>query len=67
MPNDFELYGTLKANFPKIGQNVPVRTAQFIISQIVKILEHWDEEKQINERQNNVNILKQDNVHQRID
>ena len=50
MPNDFELYGTLKANFPKIGQNVPVRTAQFIISQAVNVLEHWCDEKQINER-----------------
>lgn len=67
MPNDFELYGTLKANFPKIGQNVPVRTAQFIISQVVNVLEHWYDEKQINERQNNVNVLKQDNTKQQID
>ena len=64
MPNDFELYGTLKANFPKIGQNMPVRTAQFIISQVVNVLEPWCDEKQINERQNNVNVLKQDNTKQ---
>lgn len=67
MPNDFELQGTLNANFPKIGQNVPVRTAQFIISQIVKILEHWDDKKQIDERKNNSNVLKQDNTKQRIE
>ena len=67
MPNDFELYGTLKANFPKIGQNVPVRTAQFIISQVANILEHWNEANQELERDDKYNVLKQDNTKKRID
>lgn len=67
MPNDFELYGTLKDNFPKIGQNVPVRTAQFIISQVVNVLEHWDEENQVTERKSECNVLKQDNTRKKID
>lgn len=38
MPYDFEMYGDPKRVFPKIGQNVPVRTAQFIISEALKCL-----------------------------
>lgn len=38
MPYDFEMYGDIKRVFPKIGQNVPVRTAQFVISEALKCL-----------------------------
>jgi hypothetical protein len=32
------MYGDMKRVFPKIGQNVPVRTAQFVISEALKCL-----------------------------
>lgn len=38
MPEDFVLYGDA-SNLPKIGQNVPVHTAEYITQQIVKILD----------------------------
>lgn len=41
-PADFELYGDYKANYSKLGQNVPVRTAQFIVSEAVRIINEWD-------------------------
>ena len=67
MPSDFELQGTLQDNYPKIGQNVPVKTARFIISQVVNVLEHWGEENQVTERKSESNVLKQDNTRQKID
>ena len=42
MPNDFVLYGDINDNYSKIGQNVPVRTAQFIVSEVIKLLENWE-------------------------
>ena len=42
MPHDFVLYGDININYPKIGQNVPVRTAQFIVSEVLKLIENWD-------------------------
>lgn len=42
MPYDFEMYGDLKRVFPKIGQNVPVRTAKFIVSEAIKALTDED-------------------------
>lgn len=42
MPHDFILYGDIEANYAKIGQNVPARTVQFIVSEAVKIIENWD-------------------------
>lgn len=45
-PDDFEwLTGNVNAHFPKIGQNVPVKTAKFIVEQCIKSLEHWDEDR----------------------
>lgn len=41
-PVDFELYGDPSINNQKIGQNVPVRTAQFIVSEAVRIINEWD-------------------------
>lgn len=36
MPHDFELQGDINKEYPKIGQNVPVRTAFWIVSQALK-------------------------------
>lgn len=36
MPFDFELQGDVNKEYPKIGQNVPARTAKWIVSQCVK-------------------------------
>ena len=41
-PSDFELYGDINVNYPKIGQNVPVRTAQWIVSEAVRLISNWD-------------------------
>jgi hypothetical protein len=32
------MYGDINVNYPKLGQNVPVRTAQWIVSDVVRIL-----------------------------
>lgn len=42
MPYDFEMYGDVFKNYPKIGQNVPARTAQFIVGEALKAIENWD-------------------------
>lgn len=42
MPNDYELPGDINSNYAKIGQNVPARTAQWIVSEAVRIIENWD-------------------------
>ena len=46
MPHDFELQGDINKEYPKIGQNVPVRTAQWIVSQACK---HMYDQKPSNE------------------
>lgn len=38
LPYDFEMYGELKNYYPKIGQNVPVRTVYWIIKEAIRIL-----------------------------
>ena len=41
-PDDFEwLTGDDRTHLPKIGQNVPVKTAKFIVEQCIKSLEKW--------------------------
>lgn len=35
MPHDFILYGDINKEYPKIGQNVPVKTAKFVVSEIL--------------------------------
>lgn len=40
MPSDFTLYGKDKKCLNKIGQNVPVKTAKFIVEQAVKHLQN---------------------------
>ena len=42
MPYDFEMYGDINRVFPKIGQNVPVRTAQFVISETLTAISNKD-------------------------
>ena len=42
MPHDFILYGDINDNYAKIGQNVPARTAQFIVSEVLKLLNNWE-------------------------
>lgn len=61
MPEDFILYGG-DADLAKIGQNVPVGTAKFIVSQIVNVLNEWN---YIN-REDDVNMVYQNNVKQGI-
>lgn len=60
MPEDFILYGD-KSNLPKIGQNVPVHTAEFIVHNIMNIINNWNE-KRINE----CNVVFQNNINQTI-
>jgi len=57
MPNDFILYGD-KSCLAKIGQNVPVNTAKFIVSQIVNILNNWE----YNNREYTGNVIFQNNI-----
>jgi site-specific DNA-cytosine methylase len=61
MPNDYELPGSINSNYAKIGQNVPARTAQWIVSEALRIIESWD----TIERHNN-DILFVDNTKQTI-
>lgn len=42
MPHDFELQGDINKEYAKIGQNVPVRTAQFIISEAKRFVDDWE-------------------------
>jgi hypothetical protein len=35
-PHDFEMQGKILREFPKIGQNVPVRTAYWIVSEALR-------------------------------
>ena len=44
MPDDFEMQGDAKHNAHKIGQNVPARTAQWIVSEAVRIVENWNDD-----------------------
>ena len=42
MPVDYELPGDIHSNYAKIGQNVPARTAQWIISEAKRVIDNWD-------------------------
>ena len=42
MPVDYELPGDINCNYAKIGQNVPARTAKWIVSEAVRIINDWD-------------------------
>lgn len=41
-PEDFELYGEVGDNISRIGQNVPVNTAKYIVSEAVRFVNNWD-------------------------
>ena len=56
LPEDFELYGN-ESCLAKIGQNVPVKTAKFIVEQIFNTIENWETTK----RDIGNNVLMQDN------
>lgn len=60
MPFDFTLYGGRNC-LNKIGQNVPVETARFIVEQAIKTLEIWNEP-----RENDKNFTYQDNTKQKV-
>jgi len=59
MPEDFILYGDA-SNLPKIGQNVPVHTAEYITQQIMKILDNPFKDS------TEYNAIYQDNIKQTI-
>lgn len=59
MPNDYELHGAVNSNYAKIGQNVPARTAKWIASEAVRLIENWDTLDRTN-----ANILFVDNTKQ---
>jgi site-specific DNA-cytosine methylase len=61
MPYDYELHGDINLNYPKIGQNVPARTAQWIVSEAARIINNWDTIPR-----NNSDILFVDNIKQKI-
>jgi site-specific DNA-cytosine methylase len=60
MPTDFTLYGG-RSCLNKIGQNVPVKTAKFIVEQAIKHLDVWN-----NERLTDTNVMYQDNIKQMV-
>ena len=63
MPHDFEILGDALYNFAKIGQNVPVRTAEWIVKECVRIIEDWDK---LEDRKSDSNMLYIDNIKQCI-
>lgn len=60
MPSNFEIAGDINIDYPEIGQNVPARTAQWIISEAVRIINSWDTIER-----NNSPILFVDNIKQK--
>jgi site-specific DNA-cytosine methylase len=61
MPFDFKLYGDILKVYKQIGQNVPVRTAKFIIDEALGVINN-DNVKYIN----NSNVVVFDNIKQSI-
>lgn len=45
MPSDFRVYGGWYEKMHHIGQNVPAKTMQYIVSEIVRVLKNWDVER----------------------
>ena len=43
-PTDYNMIGTPVNYFRQMGQNVPVHTAKWMVSECVRILENWDNE-----------------------
>jgi hypothetical protein len=42
LPEDFILYGDINRTYAKIGQNVPVNTAKYIVSEACRFIENFD-------------------------
>lgn len=42
MPYDFDLQGDPEIDGPKIGQNVPVGTAEYIVNEAIRWIENWE-------------------------
>ena len=61
MPFDYKLYGDVLKVYKQIGQNVPVRTMQFIINQAVDIINNWDTIKC-----DNVPVMYYNNINQTV-
>lgn len=61
MPRDFEWFGN-NSNLNKIGQNVPVKTAEFIVGQAVNSINNWN-----NESRKNGSAMFYDNIKQKIE
>jgi hypothetical protein len=59
MPIDFEFYGN---DLAKIGQNVPVKTAKFIVEQAIRSYENSTKSTQCD---TTVNVIYQDNIKQK--
>lgn len=59
MPHDFELQGQPEQNYAQIGQNVPVKTAKFIASECVRIINEWNDIERSQPRVQYVNNIKQ--------
>ena len=55
MPHDFELCGNVTTNYAQIGQNVPVKTAEFIVSEAIKNINNIN-------RENSDNVMLIDNT-----
>jgi site-specific DNA-cytosine methylase len=45
MPTDYHIYGQTFEKSHQTGQNVPVNTARYIVSEIVRVLNDWDTER----------------------
>lgn len=45
-PDDFEMQGEYNNFFTRIGQNVPVKTAKYIVNQAVNFINKWEEARE---------------------
>ena len=45
MPTDYHIYGETYEKSHQTGQNVPVNTARYIVSEIVRVLNDWEVER----------------------
>ncbi len=45
MPTDFHIYGQTFEKSHQTGQNVPVNTGKYIVSEVVRVLNNWDTER----------------------
>lgn len=45
MPTDFHIYGQTFEKTHQTGQNVPVKTGKYIVSEIVRVLNNWDTDR----------------------